>query len=54
MTEREEMAIRTDEHARIRGAVQAKVRRLLDLGRARDADHWRAFAEWLRHQAPRL
>lgn len=48
MTEAEEERIRSDERARILGLVQARVERFVDLGRARDAERWRAFREWLR------
>lgn len=48
MTEAEEESIRSDERARILALVQARVDRFTDLGRARDADRWRAFRGWLR------
>lgn len=41
-----------DEHERLRGLVQRMVDRHVELGRARDADRWRAFNEWLRVNKP--
>jgi hypothetical protein len=42
----------SDEHARLRALAQLMVDRHVELGRARDADRWRAFNEWLRVNAP--
>ena len=41
-----------DEHARLRALAQRMVDRHVEIGRARDADRWRAFNEWLRVNAP--
>jgi hypothetical protein len=40
------------EHARLLNEARAMVARHVDLGRARDADRWRAFARWLKATPP--
>ena len=39
-----------DEHARLVALARKMVSRHAELGRARDADRWRAFVNWLRKQ----
>lgn len=40
------------ERARLMKLARAKAARLDDRGSARDADRWRAFADWIRHLPP--